>query len=533
MSTPGTSGTLATLGTSVLLLASLAAGLTASSARSWDVDEARFMAHVRFLSSDKLEGRGNGEPGLETAAEYIARGFEAAGLAPGGDDGTWYQPFAVEVLRQPLLTDVVTLRSAEGDTRLAIGRQFYPLSILDRTADNTVDTLEDVPVAFAGFGIAAPGLGYDDYAGLDVRGAAVVAFTHEPQEDDERSVFGGTALTPHASVTSKAAVAAARGARLLLLVEDPSHVTDRAITANWRRDPQIEALPIPVIRVDRSRIDAALPIALDEAARAIDLTLTPQSRRFDEVRVSYTHRFARTRPTVRNVVGVMRGTHAPIAGEAVVIGGHYDHLGRSGQYSRAIGADGQIHNGADDNASGIAAILEMARAASSGRDQFGRSLVFVAFAGEELGLAGSRHYVDAPRVPLADTIAMINLDMIGRASGRVMVGGTELSPVFEHAIDSLRPLTTLTIADFSQGYADGASDNWPFIHRGIPALSFFTGFHRDYHRPSDDWDRVDPAGGVEIARLALEVAARLASPAVHVVISRRTWRGISSFSAAG
>ena len=110
---------------------------------------------------------------------------------------------------------------------------------------------------------------------------------------------------------------------------------------------------------------------------------------------------------------------------------------------------------------------------------------------------------------------MINLDMIGRAFGRVMVGGMELSPVFRDSIESMRPLTTLALEDFSEGYGDGASDNWPFIHRGVPAISFFTGYHRDYHRPSDDWDRVDAAGGVEIARLALEVAARLASPAVR------------------
>ncbi len=482
---------------------------------AWAIDEARYMAHVRFLSSDRLEGRGNGTPGLERAAEYIAGAFEAAGLEPGGDEGTWFQAFEVDVRREPLPGDVLTISSETGETEFRLGQQYHPLSILDRRESGSLDELQDLPVVFAGYGISAPGLGYDDYAGLDVRDAAVVVFTHEPQEDDEASVFGGRELTPHGTVASKARLAASRGARLMLVVEDPSHVTDRAILPNWRRDPQIESLPIPVVRVERTRIGALLPLDLQDVARAIDLTLEPRSRPFDTIRLTYTERFAEIRPTVRNVVGVMRGTHPEIGREAIVVGGHYDHLGRSGRFSRSIGSDGQIHNGADDNASGIAAILEMARAAASDREQFGRSLVFVAFAAEELGLLGAKHYVDHPAIPLDDTLAMINLDMVGRAFGRVMIGGMELSPVFRQSVESMRPLTTLALEDFGEGYADGASDNWPFIHRGVPALSFFTGYHRDYHRPSDDWDRVDAAGGVEIARLALEVAARLASPSVR------------------
>jgi hypothetical protein len=501
------------LGAAVLLVA--AAGTLGAHGAAWGVDEARFLTHIRYLASDRLEGRGNGTPGLELAAEYIATAFEAAGLDPGGDDGSWFQPFVVDVRREPLPTDLLTIENGDGATAFRLSQQYYPMAILDRTATGALDEFAGLPVVFAGYGISAPGLGYDDYAGLDVRGAAVVVFTHEPQEDDETSVFGGRELTPHGTVRSKAALAAARGARLLLVVEDPSHVVDRAITPNWRRDPEIDTYPLPVVRVERSRLDALLPLDLAAVARAIDRTLTPQSRAFDALRVTYTARYAEIRPTVRNVVGVLRGTHREIGREAVVIGGHYDHLGRSGRFSRAIGSDGQIHNGADDNASGIAAILEMARAASAEREQFGRSLVFAAFAAEELGLLGSKHYVDRPTIPIDATLAMINLDMIGRAFGRVMVGGTELSPVFGDAVESMRPLTTLALEDFSQGYQNGQSDNWPFIHRGVPALSFFTGFHRDYHRPSDDWDRVDVGGGVEITRIALEVAARLASPAVR------------------
>lgn len=502
----------------IVAVAVAAVGAAATAARdTWQVDEARFRAHVRFLASDRLEGRGNGTAGLELAAAYIARAFEEAGLEPGGADGTWFQPFTLEVRQEPLSDDALVFHAGGRDIAFGLGREYHPLSIVDRTARQSRDEIADAPIVFAGYGISAPDLDYDDYAGLDVAGRAVIVFTHEPQEDDEASIFDGRALTRHGTLGAKARAAAARGARLLIVVDDPAHAAERPITPNWRRHPDIDELPLPVVRASRQWMDTLVPIAFDEAARAIDLTLTPRSQPVDGLRVSYAARYARVRAVVRNVVGLLRGRHPDIGHEAVVIGGHYDHLGRSGLHSRAVAADGQIHNGADDNASGIAALLEAARAAALARDQFGRTLVFAAFAGEELGLLGSQHYVDHPAVPIADTLAMINLDMVGRASGRVLVGGLELSPVFQHAIDSLRPLTALTIRDFREGggYADGASDNWSFIRRGVPALAFFTGFHADYHRPSDDWDRVDVAGAVEITRLALEVAARLASPAVR------------------
>ncbi|MEZ5283777.1 MAG: M20/M25/M40 family metallo-hydrolase [Vicinamibacterales bacterium] len=373
-------------------------------------------------------------------------------------------------------------------------------------------SLSNAPVVFAGYGISAPGLGYDDFAGIDVTGAAVIVLTHEPQEADPQSVFDGRNLTPGAALAAKAHAAREHGARMLLVVEDPSHATDRTMRPGWWSDPQSEPMGIPVVRVGRDRLEQALPaLALEETARQIDRRLRPASRALAGVRVEYVERRAQFVARLRNVVGMLRGADAARAEDVVVVGAHYDHVGRGGAFSDAPESTGEIHNGADDNASGVAVLLEVARAAGRTRSRFRRSLVFAAFAGEELGLRGSAHYAEAPPVPLSRTSAMVDLDMVGRARGRVMVG------VFDRAgrLGAIRPRlarwTQLTVQDFTHGgYEEAQSDGAAFSARGVPVIAFFTGFHADYHRPSDDWPRIDAEGGAAIARLTLRLLEELA-----------------------
>jgi Zn-dependent M28 family amino/carboxypeptidase len=184
-------------------------------------------------------------------------------------------------------------------------------------------------------------------------------------------------------------------------------------------------------------------------------------------------------------------------------------VGMGGHLSMTPGKVGQIHNGADDNASGTSAIIEMARVASASRQRFPRSLVFVAFAGEERGLLGSVHYATNPALPITNTIAMLNLDMVGRAKGQVDVSGIEASPSLENDLrEASRSVAGLEIK--REGPGEGRSDDSSFIDRRIPAINFFTGFHSDYHRPSDDWEQVDVPGTSKVAALALELAAQLA-----------------------
>ncbi len=472
-------------------------------------DPDRVLAHIKHLSSDELGGRGNGTPGLERTAEYLAARFREARLQPGGEAGTFYQPFAITLAPDADARRALVISGSSRETRFTLGTHYHPLFVRDADASYESPN-ERLALVFAGYGISAPGLGYDDYRDIDVAGKAVIVFTHEPQENDPASVFDGRSLTPHGGIEMKAMQARQRGASLLVLVEDTAHVLDRAPTRAWTEDPQIDDLGMPVVRVDRARLSRALQgLDFDAAARRIDGSLVPESRTVPGATLAFDGSTAITRARVRNVVAILRGADAALSREAVVIGAHYDHLGLGGPQSMAPSATGTVHNGADDNASGTAALLETARLAATRR--LPRTLVFVAFAAEEIGLLGSRHYVDHPPVPITRTVAMINLDMIGRPRGRVMVGGQERTPRLKERIAALAPLTPLRLDGFAEGYEDGASDDASFLRAGVPTVSFFTGFHGDYHRPTDDWASVDAAGTAEIATLALALAADLAN----------------------
>jgi hypothetical protein len=472
-------------------------------------DSDRMLAHIKHLSSDELGGRGNGTPGLERAAEYVAARFRDARLQPGGEAGTFYQTFEITLTPEADPRRAVVISGSSRETRFTLGTHYHPLFVRDADAPSA-NAAERLALVFAGYGISAPGLGYDDYRDVDVAGKAVIVFTHEPQENDPESVFDGQSLTPYAGIQMKASEARQRGARLLVVVEDPAHVQDRALTQTWTEDPQIDDLGMPVIRVDRARVARALKdLDFNSAARRIDSLFQPQSRALPDATIAFDDSTAITRARVRNVVAIARGVDPALSREAVVVGAHYDHLGLGGRHSMAPSATGTVHNGADDNASGTAALLEIARLAAGRR--LPRTLVFVAFAAEEIGLIGSRHYVDHPPVPMARTVAMINLDMIGRPRGRVMIGGLERTPALKARITALAPTTSLRLDGFAEGYQDGASDDASFFRAGVPTVSFFTGFHGDYHRPTDDWGSVDAAGCAEIAALALDLAVSLAT----------------------
>lgn len=487
----------------------LASGVALAAQARTPIAPARFLAHVKALAGDDLQGRGNGMAGLAQAGTYVRDQFRSAGLR-GAIDGQFDQVFETEVRIDPPAATPLVLDTPAGRRSLMLGREFYPLSILERTPDVAPPSFVDVPVVFAGFGISAPGLGYDDFAGVDVRGAAVLVFTHEPQEHDARSVFDGRDLTPGASLSQKAREARERGALLLLVAEDPSHVDDRATRTAWWTDPQSENMGIPVLRVARERVMAALPaLDLGQAAADIDRTLRPRSARLDAVRMTYVEHRAQFTARVANIVGRLPGSDPTLGGEAIVVGAHYDHVGTGGALSGAPQTSGQIHNGADDNASGVAALIEIARAAAA-RPALRRTVIFAAFAGEELGLRGSEHYAVSPPIPLARTRAMVNLDMIGRARGRVLVGVFGVRPAWA-SLARLRPWTRLSVQDFSSGgYSEEESDVAPFARRGVPAIAFFTGFHSDYHRPSDDWPAIDAEGGAAVAELALRLVQDLA-----------------------
>ena len=492
----------------LLLAAACAASMQANPRR---IDPKAYLEHVKFLASEDLEGRGNGSPGLEDAAEYIATKFREAGLEPAGDNGTFFQRFEMTTGLSVDPGNSVTLNSGRSAVRFDVGRDYEIVS----TSGEQTSTPETVPIVFAGYGISAPALRYDDYTGVDAAGKAVLVFTHEPQEHDARSPFEGQTNTAHSSVMRKVEVARKNGAKAILLVDDTNHRPSAERFRRWLREPQAEDFGIPVYFLSRDQVQRALGtrLNLEATSNEIDRDFSPKSRPLADLTVNVVERTTRVRRPVRNVIGTLQGTDPTLQSEAVIVGAHYDHLGRSGRFSMSQNTNGQIHHGADDNASGTAAVIEMAKAATEARQEFRRSLVFMTFAGEEHGLLGSSYYVNHPTLPLDRTVAMINLDMVGRAGGRIMVDGLGNAPSIEDDLQAAESASPLKLRALRGGPGAGASDDATFLLRKIPSINFFSGFHSDYHRPSDTWEKIDAAGGAGVADLALALARQLANRA--------------------
>jgi hypothetical protein len=460
------------------------------------------LEHIRFLSSDELGGRGNGSDGLAHARDYIAAQFSKFGLAPAGEDGTYFQPFSVTIGGELGEENTLELGTEESMEKLRLHGDFEPMTFTGS------GELEASPIVFVGYGITALEHDYDDYAGVDVRGKTVLLFRHIPREGRSDGPFDER--RGHATFVTKVVNAKGHGAAAVLLVTDPvNHQGEPDELVAFGQDLGADDLSIPAIHLKRfvvQRLFERLGKDLAAVQEDIDENLAPRSFELEGARVSLNLDVERRESIVQNVLGYLPPPGASGDEEVLVIGAHYDHLGiGGGRHSRARDGQDDIHNGADDNASGTAGMMELARVLSEERASLKRGILFAAFAGEELGLLGSRHYTEEPSFPLEQTVAMINLDMIGRLrEGKLFIGGVGSSPVFQPKLEELVAGQELTL-DFSfSGY--GSSDHASFVRVGIPCLFFFTGLHRDYHRPSDDWDQINPAGEEQVLRLAYQMA---------------------------
>jgi hypothetical protein len=488
-----------------------------------------YFKHVSFLASDDLKGRGNGTPELQRASEYIANQFRTLGLKPAGDKGTYFENFQITTGTAYGSHNALTIDSR----KLTIDADFEPLSI-------SLPAQIDGPLAFAGYGISAPDLQWDDYMGLDVKGKVVLVLRHEPQEMDPNSRFDGKNMTSHATYMNKAINARQHGARAVLFITDPNnHPEDKDTMSAAMRDIGADDSGIVALRITRA---AVAPI-FEKAGRSIsnvqqemDDNFKPQS--FDlKSSVHLAMDISRIRKTIHNVMAALPGTDSQLRNEWVVVGAHYDHLGLGDEHSLAPSQIGQIHHGADDNASGTAGVLEFARLASLHKQAFKRSILFMTFAGEENGLLGSNYFVNHPTVPLSSIVGMINMDMIGRVTNNhVNVLGVGTSPEFKSWIEEFNKTIGLQV-NFSASGHDG-SDHISFDGKHIPIMFFFSGLHSDYHRPSDTADKINSEGAVSVLALVAMSAERLANAITRpqytaVPEERPANAGIASTSSSG
>jgi len=479
-------------------------------------------AHVKYLASEELEGRGSGTSGNDLAAEYIAQRFRAAGLRAGGENGTFFQQF-------PVITGVslgggnaLTLRSSSRTFPLQPGsgtppagasaaRDGQPSAASAAAATGDYMPLSYskngsvfAPVVFAGYGISKPDLGYDDYKGLDVRGKIVLVLRHTPDGDLDGK-FG-----PYALLTYKTMTARLKGAAGILLVTGPI-------------SEQPENLG--VFHLESASADCGIPAAFVKRQH-VEKLLEPSGKTLRDLQIMIAHGKTQSfaipgaragmrvnvvrdfRPT-RNVLGFLEGSDPKLKDEVVVVGAHYDHLGRGGSHSLSGESAPAIHHGADDNASGTAGVLELAQHLAANREKLGRSVLFMGFSGEEMGLLGSAHWTRKPTIPLERVAAMVNLDMVGRLQNNVLnILGAPSSPVWKGLLDEVNGAYKFQVRA-GGGTSFGASDQQSFYAKQIPVLFFFTGVHPDYHKPSDTWEKVNVEGEEKLLRFVADTVERV------------------------
>ncbi len=461
-----------------------------------DVEEMKKALY--YLASDELEGRGVQTEGLNLAAEYIAKSFKSSGLKPlPGLDG-YFQPFNMTISSAVGPRTALTI----GDHAFKVDDDFVPMGL---SAEGTFAG----QVAFVGYAISSEQFKYDDFADVDLKGKVALAMRYEPVDSAGKSRFTPDGRSDQATFTAKAKAAADHGAIALLIVNPPDQDSDsdddRLMSMTRSGGGKAS---IPVLHVTRSTAERILKLggAKELAAlhNQIDSSGKPHSFVLGNVSASGEVELKREQREIRNVVAYIPG-QGEGKDEYIVVGAHYDHLGRGEAGSMSMNSRNQIHNGADDNASGTVAMLQMARHFAKSKPA--RSIIFIAFTGEERGLLGSAHFVNNPPVPLDRIVAMLNLDMVGRLKGDALeVGGTGTASEFDamvKAVDVKTPLKLKPAASRVGGRGGlGPSDHASFAAKKIPVIFLWTGNHIDYHRPTDDADKINFVGMAQIVDAA-------------------------------
>lgn len=535
-----------------LLLASVVVGLTRTTYSSGGlpapVEQAvasitaeDLRAHLRFLASDELQGRGAGHIGNQVAELYLASVFERLQLARA-TGVAFLQPVELvfsKLGQQNALSFTEQVNKATVDTNYSPGGDFYP-------HPSSASRAVTAGLVFAGYGITAPELEYDDYGSIDAAGRIVVVFDGEPQNDDKGGRFLGRVPTPHTDVEDKISNARKHGAVGLLLVRQRL----REVKSVWPESPSVRArdfrladqvqdqtLPVGVISMgaagtilgsDASKLKSTIDQRLESAGT--QMVSSPAAFEVNGRQARLSVDLTRESVFVHNVVGMIEGADPKLKQQVVVVGGHMDHDG--------VDDDGRIFNGADDNASGTAGVLETAEAfaaASRAGSKPARTVVFALWNAEEKGDLGSEYYVRHP-VPAGELVANVNMDMIGRNedvpdpndsrfvglskttavenSNTVHLLGYSFSEAFANLVEEENAAIGLSIKedlDVNPQNLIRRSDQWSFLQQHVPAIFLTTGLHPDYHTPQDDVGRINFDKLEKIARLAFRVTWRLAT----------------------
>jgi hypothetical protein len=494
----------------LLLALAVIALLTAASTPVEKADSTRYLNDVKTLASPNMEGRGPGTKGIVKAEHLIEKRYKQLHVDPAGVNG-YLQPFTVITGARLKSDNHCTVHNAGAKKDLKVSRDFVPFSF------SSSGRLE-APLVFVGYGATADEFHYDDYAGIDVKDKIVVLLRYEPS--GFAALSGNNGLTQHSQLITKAINARNHGAKAVIVFNGKLGAGEEDWLTRFGSVSGPEDVGVEIIQVTNAVVDSWFQSAgksLKEVQDQIHSTTKPASFAFpDSLRVALNIDIETTRATVNNVLAWLPGQ----TDEYVIVGAHYDHLGRGNVDSLAPSQIGQIHPGADDNASGTAGVLELARLLAPQRGQLKRSILFMNFSGEELGLLGSAEWVKNPTRPLGKAVAMINMDMIGRIKNdKVYVGGVGTGSTFKAALEQAQKDSPFKIEYSAGGYS--SSDHTSFVTKKIPVLFFFSGLHADYHKPSDTWDKIKAPSAARLLDLVGNVTVQLASaqdaPAFQVV----------------
>lgn len=459
--------------------------------------EVRLRNHVSFLASDSLEGRFAGKPGNEIAMNYILNQFKEYGVSP--IDNTYLQSF-------PFVAGLKLDADNSMEVSILVEKPGIPLELLKPTkrkwelykdwkpmrfSENGTVSGE---IAFVGYGITAKELNYDDYSGVDVKDKIVIILSDSAEGQCLIKEF-----KPYAELSYKVNNAREHGAVGIIFIKT---LSDSANTYyKFYPDKMFKNSGIVSIQGNRTQIAKFFPHAkpMLDLEKKINKEKIPQSFVLPKVSVSITVNIADDIKQINNVIGVVKGSDPSLSDEYLIVGAHYDHLGWGEFNSFYKGKIAQIHNGADDNASGVSALLELASIFKN--KPLRRNLLLISFNAEEMGLQGSAFYVKNPLVPLEKTDYMLNMDMIGRMKdNRLNLMGTGSSTRFSTIADSLAIVDSIKIIKVNEAY--GPSDHASFYSKNIPVMMMFTDLHLDYHRPTDDVDKINFDGLAHLTLLA-------------------------------
>ncbi len=508
-----------------------------SAFRSITIEELE--AHLAYLASNELEGRETGEPGLVLAARYLAGQAAKIGLEPIDENGDYYQEYTLVKKTQDQSASRISIQRSDGSS-VFVNKPLFCLNPESDTLDITGE------VVFAGYGIYSAKDNYNSFKEVDLKDKIVMVMNRGPMDPtNDTSLLQNRDWQDHNTWMYKLQGIAMRMPKAIMLVMDPRsgyqsidqyaggmvQYLSNARMVKELGDHQrnmITGLAAKILFIHRDAAEEILQTSgktLREWQDIIDQSLKPQSFLIPQTRINIYSRFIRQETPVPNVAGLVQGSDPELRKEVIIFTAHFDHLGVR---------RGEIYHGADDNASGTAALIEIGEAFVKQRKNLKRSIMILWFSGEEIGLFGSRYYTEYPLIPLDQTVANINLDMIGavrtpRDTGQIysedvsvlgmdsisVIGGHQSTELLDIHNKSARKMGL--VSDFSMNSPDHPyryyyrSDHYNFAKNDVPVLFYSTGIHVDYHKPTDNFDRIDFRKLEKVTELAFLVGYRLAT----------------------